>query len=592
VRTVLAGLSRVVGRFPFVCLAALVGVCAAILAVDNESTGFANVIMACALALPVMFALRIVAERRFPGRGAGLAMEIAGILLVAAYAWSVPSDSSRFTGMVWIRYALLVLGLHFAVAFAPCLSGADEAEYWSFNWRLFARFALTTLYSGVLYVGLAAALASCDKLFDLKVNPKRYAELWIVMAGLFHPLFFLSGVPPAARDPEAGPSYPGGLRAFAQFALAPLVVVYVTILYAYAGKIIIRWAWPHGWIAMPVCVLAVSGILAALLIQPARTLESERWAGWYWRYFFKALAPLSVLLILSIWRRESDYGVTEWRYYGMVTGVWLLGTSLWYAVRPRASTRAIPASLAAVCLLTVWGPWGVFSVSGAAQRHRLVATLGPAGLENGRIIPAKATLPAKEVESIRSIVSHLITVYGVVSLSDLLPADLVAKVDSAAADGSRYGGEYEATQQIVEFITGGKPAAAMPAQRAQTLSVDLDLSAGLPVEGYARVFHACICPGQPEQTLGELTVRAPAGGTMPEFKTHGKRVDGSAVVARIRAVEDAAVKGSHKLPPGQMSASVVSVSHEWLVVIDKLGIRKFGSAPPTLTELDIYVLEK
>jgi hypothetical protein len=581
-----------VGRFPFVCLAALVGAFAAIMAVDNASTSFANVIMACALGLPVMFALRVVVERRLRGRGAGLALEIAGILLVAAYAWSVPSDCSKFTGMVWIRYGLLILGLHFAVAFAPCFAGADEAEYWHFNWRLVGRFALTTLYSGVLYLGLAAALASSDKLFDLKVDAKRYAELWIVMAGLFHPLFFLSGVPPADRDPAAGPSYPNGLRAFAQFALAPLVVVYVAILYAYAVKIIVRWSWPHGWIAMPVSVLAVSGILAALLLQPARNLDSERWARWYWKYFYKALAPLSVLLMLSIWRRESEYGFTEWRYYGMVMGVWLLATSLFYAFRPGASTRAIPASLSIICLLTVWGPWSVFSVSMASQRHRLVSTLQPDGLENGLVAPAKGTLPPKEVEAVRSIVSHLIRTYGIESISDLLPKDLREKVASAYAGRNGFAGEYQATQQIVDFITGGKAAAAKVAHHQQVLSVDLDLAGGLPVDGYARLYHACICPGQPEQTLGELSVRSPAGGAMPEFRSHGERLDGAAVAARIRAVEDSAAKGARKLAPSEMSASVVSVAHEWLVIIDKASMRRVGGTPATLTELDIYVLEK
>ena len=589
-RTVLAGLYRVLGRFPFVCLAALVGSWAAILAVDTASSAFANVIMACALGLPVMFALRVFSERRLQGRASGLALEVAGILLVAAYAWSVPPDSSRFTGMVWFRYAVLLLGLHFAVAFTPCLAGAGEDEYWHFNWRLFARFALTTLYSGVLWVGLAAALASCDKLFGLKVEPRRYAELWIVMAGLFHPLFFLSGVPAAWRDPAA-PAYPGGLRAFAQFALAPLVVVYVAILYAYAGKIVVQWAWPHGWIAMPVCILAVSGTLAALLLQPARALESDRWAGWYWRYFFKALAPLSVLLILSIWRRESEYGFTEWRYYGMVTGAWLLATSLYFAVRPRAPTRAVPASLAAICLLTVWGPWGVFSVSRADQRHRLVAVLGPGGLVNGLIAPASAPVPQKEVEAVRSIVSHLIRTYGAGSVSDMLPADLRRKVESAA-ERTDFGGDYQATQQIVDFITGGARAASAAGQVAQMISVELEPASGLPVAGYARVYHAHLRPGEVEQALGDLRVRSPAGGTMPEFRTLKGAVNGSRVEARIRAVEDLAAGGSRRLPAPEMSAAVTAGNREWLVVIDRLGLRKSGAARPTLTELDILVLEK
>jgi hypothetical protein len=79
---------------------------------------------------------------------------------------------------------------------------------------------------------------------------------------------------------------------------------------------------------------------------------------------------------------------------------------------------------------------------------------------------------------------------------------------------------------------------------------------------------------------------------MPEFRSHGERLDGAAVAARIRAVEDSAAKGARKLAPSEMSASVVSVAHEWLVIIDKASMRRVGGTPATLTELDIYVLEK
>jgi hypothetical protein len=590
VRAVLAGLVRVVGRFPFVALAALVGTCAAIMAVDSASSSFANVIMACGLGLPVMFALRVVRESRFGGRTIGLLLEVAGILLVAAYAWSIPSDSSKFTGMIWIRYSLLALGLHFAVAFVPCLSGAGEPEYWEFNWALFGRFALTTLYSAVLFVGLATAVVSCDKLFDLRVDGKRYGEFWLVMAGVFHPLFFLGGVPQGPRDPAAGPSYPKGLRAFAQFALAPLVVVYVVILYAYAAKIVARWAWPHGWIAMPVCVLAVSGILAALLLQPAREIEAERWAKWYWKYFFKALAPLSVLLILSIWRRESEYGVTEWRYYGMVVGGWLLVTSLAFSARPGASTRAIPASLAILCLATVWGPWSVFSVSRADQRHHLVQVLGPGGLENGRIVPARRAFSPKEVESIRSIVGHLVRTYGIESITDMLPKDLKA---AASGSGGRYSfaANDQASEQIVDYIAGTKHAPEAPQRRAQEFSVDLDLSCGLPVGGYQMLYHACICPGETAESVGGLSVTYSGTGA-PEFKYKGNSLDATAAAARMKAATAAAMKGARKLPPSEMSASVSSGPREWLVIIDKLSVRKNSDGSATPTNLDIYVLER
>jgi hypothetical protein len=191
-------------------------------------------------------------------------------------------------------------------------------------------------------------------------------------------------------------------------------------------------------------------------------------------------------------------------------------------------------------------------------------------------------------------VSHLIRTYGVESISDLLPKDLREKIASGSSGRNGFAAEYQATQLVVDFITGKKavPGKAQAPHHPRLLSVDLDLSGGLPVEGYARMFHACICPGQPEQTLGELSVRSPAGGAPPEFRSHGESLDAAAFAARLRAVEDSAVKDSRKLPPSEMSARVASVAHEWLVILDKVSVRKVGDAPATLTELDIYVLEK
>lgn len=115
---------------------------------------------------------------------------------------------------------------------------------------------------------------SADKLFGLHLG-KSYAHLFILMSGVFHPLFFLAGMPIRIAALEADESYPAGLQAFTRFALAPLVAVYALILYAYAGKILAAWNWPHGWVALPVLMLSMVGIFAALLLEPLRKVPGE-----------------------------------------------------------------------------------------------------------------------------------------------------------------------------------------------------------------------------------------------------------------------------------------------------------------------------
>src|SRR5437867_4475827 len=103
-------------------------------------------------------------------------------------------------------------------------------------------------------------------------------------------------------------------RLFVRFCLA--------ILYTYAIKIIIIRSWPHGWVALPVLLLSGIGILAFLLLSSLRSRPEEKWARWFTTNFPRALAPLSVLLLISVLIRAREYGITEARYIGIVAALW------------------------------------------------------------------------------------------------------------------------------------------------------------------------------------------------------------------------------------------------------------------------------
>jgi hypothetical protein len=595
VSIVLADARRVAVRFPFVVLCAAVGTTTSIMAVEAEGPLQNRVIMACSLGLPLMLALRLLRERLESPQVRGLLLEAAGILLLVGYALSIPGDFEWSPAIFWERFFILNIGLHLAVAFVPCLTGAGDREFWQFNRRLFQRFALSVLYSAVLYIGFALAIGSSDKLFALHVEGKRYSELWIIMTGMFNTLFFLGGVPVDRLELQGDESYPRGLRAFAQFALAPLVIVFVPILYLYAIKIVRHWSWPHGWVALPVCSLAVVGILAALLLQPARTIETERWARWYWRNFFRALAPLSVLLLLSMHQRISAYGVTEWRYFGFVIGGWLLAVSTYFIIRPGGSTRLIPASLALICFISSAGPWGVFSVSSASQKHRLIELLQPFGaVENGGLVPAKRALPAADINSARSILTHLIMTYGIERDPELFSGFSASKMGADNRKNDN-GNTYVSVQSVITYVTGTNDALLGGRARPNAsgfVSVDLDMEGGLPVEGYRALYHACVCPGNGVQKLGDLSVEFPAGGAPPRISFGGKPLDVAALEARLASIAASGAKNKHKLPPSEMSAKLASGTREWLLIFDKVQARTRKGSRPDLSEIEIYLLEK
>jgi len=55
---------------------------------------------------------------------------------------------------------------------------------------------------------------------------------------------------------------------FLFFALIPLVLLYIIILYAYSFKIIFQWELPKGWVSYLVTALALLGFLVQVIINP------------------------------------------------------------------------------------------------------------------------------------------------------------------------------------------------------------------------------------------------------------------------------------------------------------------------------------
>src|SRR4029077_10933938 len=109
-------------------------------------------------------------------------IELIGLPLLAAWFFALPARLNDAPTIVLIRWLLLIGALHFFAAVAFYVRGAESIGFWQFNRRLFLRFCLAVLYTGVLTVGLEMALLSADKLFSLEIK-KIYGDLFFIMAG-------------------------------------------------------------------------------------------------------------------------------------------------------------------------------------------------------------------------------------------------------------------------------------------------------------------------------------------------------------------------------------------------------------------------
>src|SRR5262245_32528446 len=345
-------------RFPWTLLSSLISAGISWLLVSESQRWKPHELFLSRLLLPAMlgislfFALALCLERsRIAGRKHLVGL-VLGLAILLVFTLSFSADSPQ----IYIyRFVQLAVASHLLVAVAPFLQRGNVAPFWEFNRILFQRILLSFLFSTILYAGLAIALFAVQSLLGVKVHWKAYYFLYLSVSFLFNTWFFLAGVP-SEQELEVEYEYPAGLKMFVQFILLPLVTLYVVILYGYLVKILIVREWPRGTIGWLVSIVSVFGMLALLLVHPLRNRPGHRWIQFYSRVFYAGLFPLIILLLMAIWRRLSEYGLTEDRYFLLVLTLWMTGIAAYFSFGRQPSIKVIPISLALVATLTLAGP--------------------------------------------------------------------------------------------------------------------------------------------------------------------------------------------------------------------------------------------
>jgi uncharacterized membrane protein len=356
-------------RFPWTMAAGVVAAVATVVATTEPGDAeWGRIAMVAALGLPLTVALTLLAEEHGWSPGKSAALNAAGVLLLVLFylIWPGPERKHEL-----IRYLQLSAGLHLLVAFLPFLGQRESGAFWQYNHRLFLSILRAALFSFVLYVGLTIALGALDKLFGVDVPPELYLRLGIVILFVVNTWIFLAEVPRGLAELAGDTSYPRVLKVFAQYILTPLVFVYLVILLAYLIKIVVGGEWPSGWIGWLVTSVGAAGLLGFLLVHPLRDDAGEGWIRTYTRWVFIGLIPSAIMLLVAFWKRILPYGLTEPRLLGILLGFWLLAIAVTYTLRQEAGIRRIPVTLAALLLLTLYGPLSVTAVSVRSQSRRL-----------------------------------------------------------------------------------------------------------------------------------------------------------------------------------------------------------------------------
>ncbi len=496
---------RTLRRFPFVLAVAAAGTVAAIVIVEYEATSESDaafrVLFAALVGVAFLIGLALLAERRRWKQPVAMGLQAAGVVLLAAYALTLPAHLSSGPAIHVIRLLMLMTGMHLFVAVAPWLGRGEVNGFWQFNKTLFLRIFTAGLFTGVLFAGLAIALAAVENLFEVHVPGERYAQLWMLLLGMFNTWFFLAGIPEDLDALDAVDEYPKGLKIFAQYVLLPLVTVYFIILVAYTGKIVIAWSWPYGWVSRLILGFSVAGMFALLLLHPIREREGNRWILAASRWFYVVLAPLLVMYFLAVMRRLSDYGLTESRYLAIVIGVWLAAMVLYFLLSRGKNIKVIPLSLCVLAFLISVGPWGAFAVSENSQVHRLRAMLERNDLlVNEKLHAAREEAGNEDVREINAVLLYLHEFHGYAEIEPWFGASL--RQDTVRM-GSRWKSPADVAKLIgIEYVAGWYD----PSGRKRVFSATE--KEAMNITGYDRVLPERFFDSENPQrteTVGEVT---------------------------------------------------------------------------------------
>ncbi|OSY87012.1 hypothetical protein WH52_13175 [Tenacibaculum holothuriorum] len=352
-------------RFPITLIWAIIGTlfCLYVSEIEANEVFYGRVILTFILGVSWLIATRFL-EEQFSNNKQWIFL-ITLVFLFFFY-WHLPSDEARLESIYITRFILFFIAGHLLVLVAPFFFKWTKETYFNYLKTVFVAITRSLLFSLILYLGFVLALLAIKHLFSVDFDGKRFLQIFIVCIGIVNTWTYLADFPKDIHH-QNKIDYGKALEVLVKYILIPLVILYLIILYAYALKITINWNLPKGWVSYLVIALSLLGFFIQILINPIQKSINSRPINKFYPWFYYALLPLIVLLFIAIFRRISEYGVTENRYFVLVLALWILAISLYMLFSKQKRMMILPLSLSILALLVSFGFWGAFSVSTNSQ---------------------------------------------------------------------------------------------------------------------------------------------------------------------------------------------------------------------------------
>ncbi len=297
-----------------------------------------------------------------------------------------------------VRYAII---FHLLVSFLPFLGNKLNIGFWHYNRILFTRILLTAIFIATVYLGLAAALGAISQLFGIKIVPDVFFDLWAICFGPVSVIFFCAGVPKDLKGLETTDEYSNILRIFVQFVLIPLVLIYLIIMYAYFGKIVIEANLPKGFLTYFIHAMLVLGLYAYLLIYPFQFVSNSKLIRLYTKFFFFVLIPVITMQLVGIITRINQYGFTEERYLVLATALCVVSMIVYFVFLRKKNLIFIPVVIFVFTLISLVGPLSATNITLWSRKNRIEMMVTELKMFDGKTMKPFKELSNKDTINIR-----------------------------------------------------------------------------------------------------------------------------------------------------------------------------------------------
>ena len=231
------------------------------------------------------------------------------------FSWIVPLVALAIIGMTNDSSAFYFSSPKFwganFIALLVLLGFPFEKNNQGFTYRNFTNLFHIGLATAVwlLVFGLVAAiLFTITTLFNVEFSDSFYSHFYTSLGILTQPLFFLVF---QQRQAKSEMTLNRIFEILVNFVLAPALMIFTVLLYAYVVQIIFEGVLPKGMLAN----ITLPYLLGGLGVYALRSICAKaRWETFFKFYPYLSIVPI-VLLWLAIDRRISAYAWTEQRIY-------------------------------------------------------------------------------------------------------------------------------------------------------------------------------------------------------------------------------------------------------------------------------------